>query len=113
LDLAPSVIERGYKYLMNNFMVSHCFLFKRFLIKNKPSLISFDLYDNAEMLNLATLLNDEGTVQNLNEAIGEKFIKDNAIYSTIDIFGFKKNAGHLRWAIVPYILAISISGRIN
>ena len=67
----------------------------------------FDLYDNAELLNLAILLNDSDTVEKLDKAIRDNFINKGKIYSTIDFLMLRKNANHLRWAVVPYLYALS------
>ena len=49
------VVAAGYDYLKDSFLDQHHLLFKRFSVKNKPGLARFDLYDNAEALNLALL----------------------------------------------------------
>jgi len=107
LNMASSVVKKGYNYILNNFLDEDYFLFKRFVISNKPSLVKFDLYDNAEMLNLAILLRDDVTAKKLDEAIKKTFVKKNKIYSTIDILNFKKNLNHSRWAVIPYLHALS------
>lgn len=107
LNSALTVVKKGYNYILKNFLDVDHFLFKRFAISNKPSLVKFDLYDNAEMLNLANLLKDKPTVKKLDKAIKTTFVEKNVLYSIIDIFGCKKNANHLRWAVVPYLYALS------
>ncbi len=107
LNNSKIIISKGYKFILDNFIDEKYFLFKRFAISNKPSLVKFDLYDNAEILNLANLLEDKITVKKLDEAIKETFIKNNIVYSIIDIFGCKKNANHLRWAVMPYLYTLS------
>lgn len=107
LNSASLIVQKGYDYILNNFLDTDHFLFKRFAISNKPSLVKFDLYDNAEMLNLANVLEDEVTVHKLEKAINDSFIKKNVIYSTVDIFGWQRNANHLRWAVMPYLYALS------
>lgn len=107
LNTSTSVIKNGYNYVLENFLDKDHFLFKRFAVSNKPSLVKFDLYDNAEMLNLAILLEDKKTVIKLDQTIKSTFVRGSTVYSTIDIFGFKKNANHLRWAVVPYLYALS------
>lgn len=104
---ASSIVHKGYDYILNNFLDSDHFLFKRFTMSNKPSLVKFDLYDNAEMLNLANLLEDKVTVNKLEKSINDAFIKKNVVYSTVDIFGMQRNANHSRWAVMPYLYALS------
>ena len=101
-------VSSGYSYIKNNFYDSKYHLFKRFSISNKPSIVKFDLYDNAEMFYLAKLMNDNELVQKL-ESSTSKFISKNNIYSVLDLFNFKKNKNTLRWAVMPYLLAKSLS----
>ena len=107
LESAPAIVGKGYDYILHNFLDEDEFLFNRFALSNKPSLVKFDLYDNAEMLNLAVLMKDKNIINKLDKAIKKTFIKKHTIYSTIDLFGFRKNANHLRWAVVPYLYALS------
>ena len=104
-----TVIERGYHYLMNNFYDEKKGLFKRYAKSDKLGLVKFDLYDNAEMLNLANLYGDTVLFNELKHNIEKEFFKKNEIYSTIDLFNLKKNKNMLRWAIMPYLNAISSS----
>jgi hypothetical protein len=102
-----AVIGRGYAYVVGNFRVKETGLFKRFSVANKPSLVRYDLYDNAEMLNLAILLGDSSLVEALLPAIAMNFIRGHDIFSQIDFFGIRRNRNHLRWAVMPYLYALS------
>ena len=104
---ANDTIEKGYNYIQDNFYDSNYQLYKRFSISNKPSMVKFDLYDNAEMLLLAKLKEDSKTIERLEKSILQ-FVDKNSIYSVIDFFGFRKNRDTLRWATMPYILARSL-----
>ena len=101
-------VSSGYSYIKNNFYDSKYQLFKRFSISNKPSMVKFDLYDNAEMLYLAKLMHDNELIEKL-ESSTYKFISKDNIYSVLDLFSFKKNKNTLRWAVMPYLLAKSLS----
>jgi len=101
------VIDRGYAYLLENFRVKKSGLFRRFSVANKPSLVRYDLYDNAEMLNLAILLGDAALVEALPPVIDKNFVSGEDIYSQIDFFGIRRNRNHLRWAVMPYLYALS------
>jgi hypothetical protein len=103
-------VERGYTYLKQNFYVANRGLFKRFSVANKPSLIQFDLYDNAEFLCLAAIRGDSELVSKLSGSIRQTFIRGEQIYSQLDRFGFLHNADHLRWAVLPYLYARSVLG---
>lgn len=107
LSNAEQVIARGYDYLKLNLYDSGNGLFKRFGISNKPSLIKYDLYDNAEVLHLAVLLGDMEFAKELSGYIAQNFIKGEDIYSVIDVLKLKKNRNTLRWAQMPFLYALS------
>jgi hypothetical protein len=107
LDSCDAVIAKGYEYLKAAFLDQKRYLFKRFSEQNRPSLIRFDLYDNAEMLNLAALMGDEETFRRLSRSILISFFDGDDIYSEIDLFGVKRNKNTLRWAVMPLVFALS------
>ena len=107
LPEVAAVISRGYAYLKTNFKVERTGLFKRFTVANKPSMVRYDLYDNAEMLNLAILRGDQSLVATLAPAIAKQFVKGETIFSQIDFMGIRRNRNMLRWAVMPYIYALT------
>jgi len=107
LSGGENAIEHGYAFIKRTFLDSASGLYRRFSLQNKPSLIRFDLYDNAEMLNLSLLLDDPETAENLLPAIRRHFCKREDIYSQIVLPGIMANRNTLRWAIMPYIYALS------
>jgi hypothetical protein len=107
LEGAKQLVDRGYKYLKANFADKQSGLFRRFSLQNKPSLVKFDLYDNAEMLNLGILMRDWGLVERLSRAIAQTFRRGMDVYSQVDIFGRRYNKNMLRWAVMPYLYALS------
>jgi hypothetical protein len=108
LEDVDTVSTRGYTYIIKSFMNEEYNLCKRFSISNKISLTKFDLYDNAEVLNLAIMQDDKETVQKLSNAIQKHFINEkNEVASMIDLLGKRKNFNHLRWAVVPYLNTLS------
>ncbi|MBN2810092.1 MAG: hypothetical protein JXR80_11420 [Deltaproteobacteria bacterium] len=108
LHACEEVIARGYKFIKESFWVEREGLFKRFAKSNKPSMVKFDLYDNAEMLNLAILMQDWTLAYDLKDAIENNFCVKDDIYSQIDIFGNQRNRNMLRWAVMPYLYALSL-----
>jgi hypothetical protein len=76
-------------------------------MKNKPSLVRFDLYDNAEMLNLAIMFSDYHLADQLANAIDRYFCNGHDVYSEIDFLGIRRNKNTLRWAVLPYVYALS------
>ena len=107
LNGADKIIDDGFNYLLNNFYDSKSGLFRRFSISNKPSIVKFDLYDNAEVLNIFYLLEKENDFKSLNYSIVDNFFLKEDIYSIIDIFNFKRYKNTLRWAVIPYICSIT------
>lgn len=75
LDNSNKVILEGYSFIMDNFLNKEKFLFKRFVKSNKLSTVKYDLYDNAEMLNLAILMNDKKNNWKIIRINKEKFHK--------------------------------------
>lgn len=111
LNDSDAILKIGYNYVKKNFYSSDKGLFKRFSLSNKPSIVKFDLYDNAEMLQLAVLLNDTPLVSSLSANIKKIFVRENAIYTVIDIFNSKRNKNTLRWAVMPYLYALSVKNK--
>ena len=101
------IIERGYAYLKDTLFDRQNHLSRRFSVKNKPSIVRFDLYDNAEMLNLASLRGDRELAGSLSESIKSHFCRGNDIYSQIVEPGILRNKNMLRWAVMPYLYAVS------
>jgi hypothetical protein len=110
LNQSLKIVKNGYSFIIDNFLDKKEFLFKRFSKSNKISLVKFDLYDNAEMLTLSINLDDNNTKKKLKLSIIKNFTKDEDISSTIDLFSIKRNNNHLRWAIIPYLYALSLEG---
>ena len=106
LEGAEKMIETGYSFIKDNFFDSKKGLFRRFSKQDSISLIKFDLYDNAEMLNLAGLLNDKPVTEILQLSIKEKFIAGNDIYSQIIFPNKRINRNTLRWAVMPLLYAL-------
>jgi len=104
---SEKIIEVGYDYLKKSFYDNNLELFRRFSIKNKPSIVKYDLYDNAEILNLAYLLKDNVLYEKIYHSINKNFIKNNNVYSQLDLFMSKKNKNMYRWALSPYLIALS------
>jgi len=107
------ILETGFDYIKNNFYDSKYKMFKRFTLSNKPSIVKFDLYDNAEVLHLAILLGDEKTAKKLNKVLQDTYIVNQDIYSVIDIFNSRRNKNTFRWAVMPYLYALSNLQRIS
>lgn len=103
---AEEIIDTGYRYILNNF-VDQTGLFRRFTISNKPSLIKYDLYDNAEVINLMLLMGDTETAKRLISICMHSFYRKNHFYSQKDMLGLYHGKDHLRWAVMPFLYALS------
>ena len=101
------MVAAGYKYLVAAFLDEGRFLFIRFSVTNKPGLICFDLYDNAEALSLALLLGDAALARRLLDSILCTFASGMNLYSQIDFLGCRHQRNTLRWAVLPFLYAVS------
>ena len=75
------LVERAYTFLCDKFYDPKSGLYKRFAKANKLSLTKFDLYDNAEMLNITNMMGDYERNKKLGIAVTEHFVRNNGIYS--------------------------------
>lgn len=107
LEVAQSVIDRGYRYITTYLWDGRTGLCRRFSVRNKPGIIRYDLYDSAEALNLAVLMRDEERIRRLEEATASVFCDGDDVYSKIDFAGVARNRNTLRWAVMPYMYALS------
>jgi len=101
------VIAKGYAYVKNAFFDEERSLFRRFSLTNKPGIVRFDLYDNAEVLNLAILLGDLDLAGKILQSVRTHFCRGMDIYSQIDLTGTLRNRNMLRWAVMPFLHAAS------
>jgi len=102
------IIEKGYKYILDNFLDKNTFLVKRFSKTDKFNIVKWDLYDNAEFLNLSILLDRMNIAEKNLQAILRTFVKDETtVYSQIWMGGIKRYKNTLRWAVMPFIYALS------
>lgn len=98
------VVSKGREYLLAAFRDPRTGLFKRFSVANKPGVVKYDLYDNAEMLTLSVLLNDRRLAETLCRQIRHHFLREGkGIYSKIDCFNRLRDLNTLRWAVMPYL----------
>lgn len=108
LEGAQDIVAVGYEYVTKSFFDEGSFLFKRFALRNKPGLVRFDLYDNAEVLQLAILVGDRSLTQSLIESILTHFYAEGHFYSEIDFLGVRRKRDMLRWAVMPFLYAVSL-----
>jgi hypothetical protein len=102
-----TVARRGYKFLKDEMYIAEEGLFKRFAVSNKPGIVRYDLYDNAEILNLAHLIRDFRLVQVLESSIAKTFVSHNQVFSHVDWLGIRHGPNLRRWAVMPYVYALA------
>lgn len=107
LENARRLVTAGYEYLITSFLDKRNFLFKRFSVTNKPGLVRFDLYDNAEALNLALLVGDFKLAETLMDSVLKHFCRRSDIYSQIGFIGGRRYRNTFRWALMPFLYAVS------
>lgn len=107
LDGSEALVAAGYRYLKRALLDEDRFLFRRFSVNHVYSPIRFDLYDNAEALNLALLVDDWSFARDLLDSMIRTFCDDLDIYSQINSIGAHKNRNTLRWAVMPFLSAAS------
>lgn len=104
---SSEIIAKGYSYIKQFFWDDKKKLFRRFSITDRASLVKYDLYDNAEMLNLAILLDDHELIETLSVSVEKNFVVGTDVYSNIVFPNLKVNKNTLRWATLPYLYALS------
>lgn len=108
LESAPSVVEKGYRYIATHLFDERIGLCRRFSVRTHPGIVRYDLYDSAEALNLAVLIEDDALADRLTRAIESAFCSGAHIFSRIDFCGLRRNRDMLRWAVMPYVYATSL-----
>ncbi|RII27095.1 MAG: hypothetical protein CXR31_07520 [Geobacter sp.] len=104
-----TTINRGIEYILTNFYDQKYGLARKFTVKANPTLAKFDIYDQAELLNLLLLTGQRSEAEKLYKAIHEHFYvpsKESYGYQ-IDILGKLNKMSYLRWAVMPMLYAQS------
>lgn len=101
------VINKGWSYIKDSMFDKKHGLFVRFSKNNKANTTKFDLYDNAEALNIAFMLHDFQMQKTLLQSIEKTFMSGDDLYSKITFMNFKYGKNHLRWAVMPYLYTLS------
>ena len=107
LPNCDKIIAKAYDYLKSHLWDAGRQLFKRFSVTDRLSPVKYDLYDNAEMLNLAIMFRDDTLTEVLSASIKRNFVSGDNIYSHIVYPNLKVNKNTLRWAVLPYLYAHS------
>lgn len=104
------IVNKGLAYILENFVDEKIFLARRFTVAANPSLTRYDLYDQAELLNLLVIKGNMDLAKRLHDSITKHFYipaKKN-FGCHIDIFGILNKMTYLRWGIMPLLYALSV-----
>ena len=103
------IVNSGLGYLLRIFIDSQYNLARRFSISANPSLAKFDLYDQAELLNVLVMARWTALAKMLYGSVMEHFyIPGKGTFGyQIDRFGILNRMTYLRWAVMPMIYALS------
>ncbi len=107
LGSCAEVVRRGYDYLGKTMFDERAGLFRRFAVSRRPSLVAFDLYDNAEALGLAVMMGDLPLARTLDAAVQRRFVEGMDVFSRVSILGHRMLRNTLRWAVMPYLNALA------
>ncbi|HBG07393.1 MAG: hypothetical protein A2075_01060 [Geobacteraceae bacterium GWC2_58_44] len=104
-----SIVDKGLDYVLGNFVDPDYNLARRFTVSANPSFVKFDLYDQAELLNVLLLRGRQEDAEKLLQAVMKHFyLPDRRSFGyQIDIFGLLNKMSYLRWAVMPMTLVLS------
>ena len=107
-DVLP-IVDRGLNYVLANFVDHDRHLARRFTVSANPALVKFDLYDQAELLNILLLRRRFEDAERLLGAIMKYFylLERRSFGYQIDRFGLLNKMSYLRWAVMPMVLVLS------
>jgi len=108
VDVSP-LVTKGLAYILDNLVDSKHFLARRFSISANPSLVKFDLYDQAELLNVLCMTDNKSAAVRLHDSILKNFYipRKGTFGYQIDVFGRLNKMTYLRWAVMPMVYALS------
>lgn len=103
------IVNKGLQYILEHLLDSKYFLARRFSVSANPSLVKFDLYDQAELLNLLCLTERMDLARRIYDSIMKYFyISSKGTFGyQIDLFGKLNKMKYLRWAVMPTIYVLS------
>jgi len=110
-----SIVDRGLDHVSGNFIDPRSNLAQRFTLSANPSLAKFDLYDQAELLNVLLQRGRLDAAERLFEAVMKYFYlpEVGSFGYQIDRFGLLNKMTYLRWAVMPMVLALSEYSKIR
>ena len=103
------IVDRGLEYILKKLMDYNFLLVKKFSIQSYPSVVKFDLYDQAELLNVLLMTDKLDLAKLLIDSIMKYFhlSSNNSFGCQIDIFGRLNKMTYLRWGVMPLLYVLS------
>lgn len=104
-----AIVDKGVGYVLNHFIDKSYGLARKFSVSAHPSMVKFDLYDQAELLNLLLVTNNNKQAESLHNQIFKYFyINSKGTFGyQIDFFGRLNKMLYLRWAVMPMVYVLS------
>jgi len=102
-------VDLGLDYLIKNHLDRKLYLAKRFSVSSNPSVVKYDLYDQAELMNIFLLCNKLDDAKKIHDSIIKHFYmpQKGTFGSEILLMGKLNKMKYLRWAVMPSIYVIS------
>jgi hypothetical protein len=103
------IVSKGLDYVVTNFLDQKDHLSQRFTKSANPSLAKYDLYDQAELINVLLLSQKRAMAEEVLDATIEHFYlpSKGTFGYQIDIFGRLNKMTYLRWAVMPMVYVLS------
>ena len=105
--LSNPSIHAGWAFIQDQLYDSKMGLCRRFIKKNIRDPYVWDLYDQAEYLNLLIKFGETDQAQQFAKRVIKHFAKGNDWYCKVDILGRQWGKNFQRWGIAPFHLAHS------
>lgn len=101
-----NVVSTGYNYILQKFSAKKG-LAPRYSVSNKLNPVTYDLYDQAELLNTHRFMGNAEEYNRLLSLVIKKFVSKHKVYTRILFQFFKADSNCLRWGLVPLLLTIT------
>lgn len=104
-----STVSYGLEYILEQLVDKKYFLARKFSISANPSLTKYDLYDQAELLNVLCLTGRMDLAKKIHNSMIRFFYipQKKSFGYQIDYFGKLNKMTYLRWAVMPTVYALS------
>lgn len=104
-DKIKPMVTRGWRYIKSELFDQKKCLAKRYSQIKRLDPFRYDLYDQAEMLMLYSMMGDYDDGAKLLKSTRETFTCRDAWFSRIDLAGSRRYPKYLRWGLAQFIVA--------